>query len=230
MSERAQYLEWKRSTTDMGCMFARMIAVRPEDYGQAVEVVSSSSDPLRVADRIEARIAQLVADPDVHAATLLMPGITTSEQLAKMATALQGRPLWSVTARPLAEFQEADLAAIAITRDIPTEGGEMIPSEALVLGTFPAFPKTRQAPITALEIFTGVPLDFDPKEVEKAASKANLAHIRMPILKEHARARLWAMSQQGRLASLKGEDPRAKAKVALVLPTADAKLAGLLND
>src|SRR5262249_49743225 len=100
------------------------------------------------------------------------------------------------------------------------------PSEALVLGNFDGFPATRRAPVTALEIFVGVPRAMDPKTGEPS-KKANLAHVELVLPTSDAAQNMWDKSVEGRLTSLGGvDDVRAKAKVAFVVSSALAESLG----
>jgi hypothetical protein len=104
-------------------------------------------------------------------------------------------------------------------------GAGQCPSEALVLGPFAGFPNTRKSPLTAIEIFVGEPREFDPKS-GAPTTKANVAHMDMGVMQE-AWEIMWEQSVDGRLASLGGiNDPRAKAKVAFVVPIALAQKLG----
>src|ERR1019366_6806679 len=106
-----------------------------------------------------------------------------------------------------------------LARDVALATGVLVPSEALALGPFDAFPATRMAPVTALEIFVGTPLPLDPKK-KTPTTKANLAHVNVtPPLDQTQFAKTWTKSEVARLASLGGvDDCRAKARVAFVVP------------
>lgn len=224
-SAKDGYLDWKRKTPDMGCVFARLIANTPERYGQRVETVGAASTPTRVAGSICSRIDRMLDDPGTSAGTLLFPGLTDLEGLAKALLALHGRPGWTVGTTPLIHPEAGDLVAVSLVRSIPF-GETTIPSEALVLGPFAEFAPTRRAPVVALELFVGRPLGADPKTGQPTA-KANLAHIEIPAPTPAFYARMWERSQAGRLKSLGGvDDVRAKAKVAFVMPLDMAKKLG----
>lgn len=219
MSVKSDYVEWKRKQPDIGCQFAKLIATRPDRYGQAVLVVNASTSANRIAASIAARITALVADASVAAGALLFPNITNIEQLAGGILALADQQHWHVSAKPLVHDQEGDLVAISACRDIPF-GDSTLPSEALVLGPFDIFPRTRKAPVAALEIFVGPPRQLDPKTAQ-VPTKANLAHMDVYLPSHRAFTRMWDLSAAGRTRSLDGvDDPRAKAKVTLVVTKA----------
>ena len=82
--------------------------------------------------------------------------------------------------------------------------------------------------MTALEMFVGEPMPQDPK-THSPTTKTNLAHMDLSSLDLPVRTidALWLKSQEGRLASLGGnEDPRAKAKVTFVIPVDIARSLG----
>jgi len=51
MSARADYLQWRRGAA-VSCKFARLIALRPGDYGQKIEEIPSRGTPMQVAATI----------------------------------------------------------------------------------------------------------------------------------------------------------------------------------
>jgi hypothetical protein len=236
MSAVAEYLNWRRGP-DVGCVFARAMSHAPHapsDHGQVVEEIADGN-PAAAAVAIASRVQHFVLEPRVLAVTFVMPNIKTLESLLAMALALPKDPTWQVDVQQLEPPPEMDLAAVKVVRDLPFDGGTL-PSEALVLGNFDVFPKTRRAPHAALEIFVGEPAPQDPKE-HKPSTKANLAHIdfrdRTLINRNYdqqAVDMMWEKSKIGRLRSLGVvEDRRAKAKVTFVVPTALARKLGCLS-
>ncbi len=171
MSAADEYLRWRRGP-EIGCVFARAMSKAPGDYGQLVEEIDAD-DPAAVATNIANRVQQLVPTPGVLA--VVLPGIETLEKLMAMALALPTDPTWHVDAWQLDPPPEIDLAAVRVVRDLPFGNGTL-PSEALALGDFDMFPKTRRAPRTAFEIYVGEPAPQDPK-THTPSTKANFAHI-----------------------------------------------------
>jgi hypothetical protein len=233
MSAVDEYLKWRREPA-IGCVFARAMSHAPSDYGQVVEEIVHDN-PATVAATIVTRVQQLVPEPGVLAVAFVLPSIGTLESLLAMVLALPADPTWHVDAWELDPPPKTDLAAIRVVRDLPFGNGTL-PSEALALGNFEVFPKTRRAPHTAFEIYVGEPAPQDPKE-HKPSTKANLAHIdfrdRNVINRDYTQAAvdtMWEKSKAGRLSSLGGiDDKRAKAKVTFVVPTALAKKMGCLS-
>lgn len=201
------------------------MATNPEAFGQRAEVVAGS-DAAALADQIAARITAFVADPTVIAATLVFPDVTRLQTLVHVATALKSYPHWRVRRRVLRPHAStsATFVAFNIVRDIPAQSARC-PSEVLVLGPFQAFPNTRRAPVTALEMFVGVA----PKRQRdgKATKKAHLADVPIEFPTARAFERTWENSKRARLRSLGGiDDKRAKAKVAFVVPMKLARQIG----
>lgn len=220
------YLQWRRRPT-VGCRFAMVASANPHLYGQRVETVFSASPPEAVAKVIASRITQLLADPQVQAAALVLPGLTTLRKTAEVFLALGNEPKWNVQRTILQIDDATSFVAFNITRAIPFAGTE-VPSEALVLGNFPAFPATRRAPVTALEIFVGAPLPNDPGS-GKPTTKGHLAHMDMTFPSPDAFKKLWSQTPATRLAALGGvDDLRAKAKVSFVVPVKLAERIGCM--
>ena len=209
----------------VGWMFARFMSVRWEEFGQHVEEIKSSSTPKRIAAAIARRIAALVADSSVLAATLVLPGIVTIESLLAVALELGRHPGWTVTTSKVVPPPAGNFVAVQLVREIPFGAG-VCPSEALVLGPFCVFPPTRKAPVTALEIFVGDP---GPK-IEKTGgptTKANLANVNLGVeLSRKQIDNMMERSVKGRRESLGGDDNRAKARVSFAVRTTLARKFG----
>lgn len=223
MTLEQQYLDWRRQPA-VGCMFARMIAVRPGHYHQELERLPTRATAQQTAAELATRVDVLIGDTAVSAAAILFPDIGTLEDLTKVLLALRSQPGWTVTTTTLQNPPAGEMVAIHISKQIPFGSGSC-PSEALVLGPFMEFPPTRRAPISALEIYVGEPRPTDPKTGDPT-TKANLAHMEMNFPTDTAFKKTWNKSVDGRLASLGGEDSRAKAKIAFVIPKALADKLG----
>ncbi|HEV2678136.1 MAG TPA: hypothetical protein VGV37_26650 [Aliidongia sp.] len=224
MSPEKKYLDWRKGLP-VGCMFARIVSLHPERHEQAVERLSGIGTPDTIATRIADRVQQLIDAPDVSAAALLFPGISSLARLCRVALALGEKPRWSVTTSPLENTPAGKMVAIHVARDLQFGDG-WVPSEVLILGPFENFPATRRAPIVGFEIFLGAPLPSDPKTGQPTV-KVNLAHMKLPTLTQTAFDKAWDKSVVGRLASLGGvEDGRAKAKVSFTVPVTLARQLG----
>ena len=242
MSASQAYQEWKRTNSAVGCMFARLMATKPQEFGQRIELVSSLN-PKQMANRVAKIVDGHVKDPAVAVVTFVFPKLKGQKglgALAEMACELRSLPEWEVTADKLSKTPDGEVVAVRIARTIPF-GGSTCPSEVLVLGPFAGFPGTRKARVAAMEIFVGAPMEFDPK-TRQPTKKANLAHTSLPSVPPATFDWLWKKSEEGRRSSLgcsqaclgTGDappvchDPRAKAKVAFVVPVKLATSVGLL--
>lgn len=218
------YLDWRRKP-QVGCQFARVAAVNPVRYRQSVEVAPASGTPAQVARSIAARIDRMLADPGVQAAAIVLAGVTTLQRTAEVFLALGDEPKWTTSRTALEVTGHGDMVAFNISREIPFGNGTCS-SEALVMGPFSDFPATRRAPVTAIEIFVGIPLSADPGS-GKPTVKAHLAHMATPMMPQKAYNNLWEKTIAGRIESLNGvDDVRAKAKVSFVIPLPLAKQIG----
>jgi hypothetical protein len=225
MSSRDEYLKWRRQSA-VGCVFARLMAAHSDRFGQKIEEIRIRvGTPMKIAGAIAARVDRLVTDPAISAATILLPRIDTLESLLAVTLALRSYPKWTVTTAMIQAPPPEDLVAVRVVREIPF-GEQMCPSEALILGPFEGFPPTRQAPITVIELFVGLPMPIDPKN-HQPTTKANLAHVDLgPDFTQELIDNMWERSIEGRTRSLGGEDNRAKAKVSFVVPRSFARDSG----
>ena len=224
MSPKEQHIAWRRTQPDVGCAFARLIAARPEKYGQRVIPVSSPPAPSKVAKEVAEIVTKLISDKSATAAALVFPNLTTLEGTAAAMLALDEEPLWGVTTSTVKEPSPGEFVALHVVREIPF-GEHSCPSEALVFGNFPEFPPTRCSPVTALELFVGELRPRGPLD-DKPTTKGNLAHIELNLPTHEAFLRMWSKSVELRAASLGGEDNRAKAKVSMVITPAIAEKLG----
>lgn len=217
MTPKAAYTEWKRKQIDVGCQFAKLIATQPDRYGQSLHVIGASSSPGRIAASVAKSVGELIDNPNVSAAALLLPNVTSLEQFARGVWALGKHDGWAVDKKSLIHPTEGKLVAICVSRIIPATPGAFLPSEILAFGPFDLFPRTRKAPIPAIELFVGVPMALDPK-TKQPPTKVNLAHLDVNLPTHRAFEKMWDNSVKGRTRSLDGvDDPRAKAKVSLVV-------------
>lgn len=221
-----EYQRWRRLEPAVGCKFARVISINPSRYGQIFEIVPNAATLPRVAENVAARVNALVENKFVSAAALLFPYLKTLEDTARVMLGLGNQPLWTVTPTEIENEIVGKMVAIRVVRAIPF-GKKTCNSESLVLGPFGDFPPTRRSPITAMEIYVGDPLEFDPK-TGAPTKQANLAHIiRREAYGEKPYDTVWQDSIDGREASLgTKDDNRAKAKVTLVVPIPLARRLG----
>lgn len=226
MRRTERYVEWKRMKNDVACGFARLMAANPNGFGQRLEEVTNAT-AAAIAARVADRVTAAIADDSVDALTLVLPEITTPSTLVEIALDLKMRPGWAVEHWTLPSTPAGPLVAFGITHEVKLASRATVPSEALVLGPFEAFPVTRAAPVAALELFVGTPPNIDPK-TKSTPTKANLAHVNVtPPLTQANFDRVWASTIRNRLAVLGGvDDVRARAKVAFVVRPAVAHALG----
>lgn len=222
MSPEKEYLKWRQSPR-VGCLFARKIAIKPSQYSQRIFHISTAEAPDRVANKIAGAVNTAIADGGASAVLLLFPALTSLEETARIMLALGSEPEWTVTPRAI-PAPPPGYRALNIVRAINFGTGSC-PSEALVLGSFPDFPPTRRAPITALELFIGEPRPMGPLD-DEATTKANLAHMPMHLPSHDMFMAMWHGSHDGRSRELGGADNRAKAKVSMALPLTMANRLG----
>ena len=227
MSAKDDYLAWRRQPF-IGCMFARMMSVNPGDYGQIVTEIPADDSPAAVAAAVAQHIDACVVDAQITAAAIVLPGITTLRDLARMALALGDLPNWGMSTYLMDPPPALPLVVMSLVRQLPFTNNETRPSEVLILGPFPEFPATRRAPMTALEVFVGVPLPQDPK-THDPTTRAQLAHMdlmdRAIVKRDFTQEQvdiLWSRSEKGRRESIGGDggDNRARARVSFVIPVA----------
>ena len=204
-------------TRAVGCVFARLLAKKPDKYGQRFVSIPKFQTVDRTAKKIATTVGRLIDDTEVSDAILLFPDITKLKYLAEVMLELGKQPQWDVGTRKLDPLPAGEFIAFRVARDIPCSE-EWWPSEALVFGDFPEFPATRRSPVTALEIFVGEPRRKGPWGKKDSPKQANLAHIELNLADHDDFKNMWERSITGRTASLDDpNDTRAKAKVAFVV-------------
>lgn len=221
-----RYREWKLKRPDVGCVFARYMASRPKEFGQRT-LVLPGKDPAKLAAVIAAQTAAAIEAPEANAVAFVLPEVRSLRTLARIALELSAQPGWAVKARLLKKTPAGKVVALNVVRHIPM-GTTTCPSETLMLGPFRVFPKTRRAPVAALEVFVGKPPPYAKDGTP--TQKAHLALVPMHGLPSASTFEtMWRNTEKGRLASLGGKDDhRAKAKVALVMPVSLATALGCM--
>jgi len=218
-----KYREWKRINFDVGCVFARLMATKPDEYGQRAEVISGAN-PEAVASKIESMVTVFVSDPEVVAAAFVLPTIKSLPAVVRVALALGSKPNWTVSRSILQGTPKGDVVAFNLVRHVPMSA-TTCPSESLLLGPFKEFPNTRRAPVTALELFVGVPPTH--KHDGSPTTKVHLADVPIQFPTAAAFDSMWESTKKARLRSLGGaDDARAKAKVTFSIPMSVATKLG----
>lgn len=220
-SPKQKYVDWKRKNADVGCLFARYLANKPEVDGFSIVEIQSGANARNLASSLNRIVSQAVADPKMMALTIVIPNMTDLEVIFSAALMLSEMDRWNCSYAPIEHASGDGLSSVQLTFDLEREDGELIPSEGLLLGPFTEFPNTRRAPVAAFEIYVGKPKTLDAVS-KKPTDRANLAHIDSRPLTEEMANRMVANTVASRRKSLglaDGEDDkRAKAKVSFVVP------------
>jgi hypothetical protein len=212
-----RYRRWKRFQPDVGCVFARYMANKPNEFGQRAVLINGHKASA-VAAEIAIRVTEFIDDPTIVAGALVLPELTTLTRVVRVALALanRGEGAWKVTRAILRETPVGDVVAFNVVRRLPMTHSTC-PSEALLLGPFNEFPNTRRAPVTALELFVGVPPTH--KHSGESTKKVHLADVPIPLPAESVFNSMWERTVEARRKSLGGvNDERAKAKVTFSIP------------
>jgi len=221
------YRAWKNKNKSVGCVFARLLAVAKSQgrFGYRAEQVEGSN-ARALATEVDQRVTDGIAAQGVNGLALVLPGVGSLNLLVDVVSELSGKEEWAMERSLLLATPVGEAVAFRISRAIPFEEGT-IQSEMLVLGPFPQeFPNTRCAPVTAFEIYVGVPpppVDF----MGTPTKKGHLALIKIDHLNQEAIQNLAKETKAIRLESLGGiDDPRAKAKVSFSVPMSVASALG----
>ena len=145
----AVYLDWLRRP-QVGCVFAQLLARPRRRMSMRTAVVRSSSglvDPSQLADHVASVVEESVGDPSAEALSVLLPQIRDRELLARFAWELGTRPSWTVEQEHL---WRGTLVLVGLRVAIAAD----VVAETLGMGPFSIFPRTRQCPITTLEVRT----------------------------------------------------------------------------
>lgn len=220
-----RYRLWKSKNPDVGCVFARYMAMKPGEFGQREAVITGRNASAVAAD-IDGRITEFVDDPSAVAGTLVLPDLKTLADVVGVALALDGKGEWKVTRSLLEGTPGGDVVAFNVVRHVPM-GDTICPSEALLLGPFKNFPNTRRAPVTALEMFVGIPPTH--KHSGEPTTKVHLADVPLQYPAPAVFNTMWESTRNARRKSLGGvDDARAKAKVTFCIPIALATKMGCM--
>lgn len=224
VSHKSEYLAWKKSAS-VGCNFARYAALRPDDHGQALATLKGDTAP-SLATRIDKHIGRLLTERKATAATLLLPEVSELKTVVQVALQLGTKLAWKVTRTHVTDTAAGHVVAFEVSREIPTNEGGVVASQALVLGNFGVFPPTRRAPLTALELFLGPCPHADPSGNPRTKANLDLLVASMP-LGDTEIANMWDRTCELRRKVLgANDDLRAKARVAFVVPLALAREMG----
>lgn len=191
---------------ETGCSFAALAARDPSKYGWHRVVIEPNASWIDVA------IAEAVADPDTSTLSLIIPSITTSEELWEFLLELQQSRFIFVG---LDEVIGAD-RCIGLRARV----GEY-QSWISGFGNFPSMPITRRAPFVELVLRTKPRPNYSVILKEAPAMVIHLADMHLRGITREAFAALWQSSLR-RTAAILGHAPdlRSAAKTSFVFPVA----------
>ena len=213
----AVYLDWLRRS-QVGCVFAQLLARPVHRMSVRTATVRSSSglvDPSELADQVAKLVDESVEEPSTEALSVLLPQVRNDEVLARFAWELGNRPNWIIE-------QEHPWRRTLVLVGLRVAIAPDVVAETLGMGPFPIFPRTRQCPITALEIRTKTTRAKRSKysSDHRAAHLADLPTEHMLTPTEHG-VRFTEFTPRLKQRILGGvEDSRAKAGVTYSVPAA----------
>ena len=209
------------STAQQGCRFASFLSNNPLGHGWGRIVVpgAGAADWSHEAwDEIGALVQGAITNPESQALSILFPSVISSEGLADLILNLQHRLGWIARECAVTDDDEyGPLVGLELRMPLNSD----TESWPLLLGPFEFMPITRCSPITE------VALVVKPKTFPLRSLRINpdpaAAHLAdMPItLDDDAFDALWVSTERQKALILDGQpEPRAKAKMTLVIPTA----------
>ena len=211
---RAVYLDWLLRP-QVGCVFAQLLA-RPthrERSGMRMAVARGASGlghPRELAQQIANLTREAVEDPSSQALSVLLPQVLDDAKLTELAWELGKQPGWSIEREDL---WRGTLVLVGIRVRIAATTH----AETLGLGPFPIFPRTRQCPVTTLEVRTK-PSGAKRSRQQSGYLASHLADITMTLPKEDYRRRRVVFTPWLRKRILGTNDRRAKAGVTYSVP------------
>lgn len=184
----------------------------PEKYHILVIDLSGEPDlPTAVAQEVQ----RLIDDPQAEGAVLLLPQITTPQQIVQLLTRLEQEAGWLVRDDRV-EVDGTEYAVLGVDVPVGRDEDADVLSELLVFADFDYLPVTRRAPCSALTLRTKAAQSDKPLP-GRSERRANLAAIHIDIPPK-AFDELTKKSEELR-AELDGPDnPFARARVAIGLP------------
>ena len=205
------YRDWQRRPP-VACVFARLMALNPEPYDIAWEVVpglialgDAKETARRIADLVEPAIGQ------EEAIAVLIPGVETPESLIGICKALGHCPDWTTRA-PFNPSDKFERRYIRITTVVAPD----VEAEVLGVAPFDFLPITRRSPIFALHVRTKAEGAKD--RGQGASKRVHLADIAWPEERTHHKDQFWGQTIRHRLERLGGDNSAARARITLAIP------------
>lgn len=209
------------STAQQGCRFASFLSNNPLGHGWGRIVVPGAGAAdwsLAAWDELGTLVQDAISNPESQALSILFPSVVSSEGLADLILHLEHRLGWTAHERAVTDDPEyGHLTGLELRLPLNSE----TESWPLLLGPFEFMPITRRSPIA--EVALVVKAKTFPLRSTRINPDPAAAHLAdMPItLDDDAFDALWASTERQKALMLDGQpEPRAKAKVTLVIPTA----------
>jgi len=206
----ADFFRWAK-TKSIGCMFARAMFSDTSHYKIKVKTLAAGTRASEIAEEI----ATAVASPDAEGLVLLVPAVTTTEQMAALLRDLRSVPGW--LARET-EVEWLGQVYVVLGLDVPVgnEAGAPVLSELVAFGPMEYVPETRRSPVTAITLRTKPTNSLEPLP-DRDERRANLAAIPIDV---PARTfdQLWKMSEDLKSALVGKGNPLVRARVTFPVP------------
>lgn len=212
------YRHWQRQP-QIACAFAQIIAENPAAHGIRTKVVGDNvnlADVTCTAESVSTFVEEVIADPGIKGATVLIPGLLDVAVLVAFCCALATQQRWKLRAE-LNPSDRQSRVYVELKREVGVnEEGKIVLAEVLGFGPFNFLPLTRRAPVTALELRTKPDNAGAPKNAFKQP-RAHLADLRIDMDFPTVR-RVWARTEDARIEVLGGDDSAARARITFAIP------------
>lgn len=198
------------------CAFAAYMSSRRDEVGWRTVVVGQRADAAADAAAVHAALDPTYQAPEVEVVSIVLPYVTTAEQVAALVSAMARHEAWSVTDNGTETDPDlGQLVRLGLTVDLGICCGPEFPflSEVLVFGPIATFGRTRWAP------FFEIAVRVKPPRKRPRHRRAFMAHVLIPGL-EYSEMRDWGRQTKAQRTARLGadHDKRAKARVAVTLP------------
>lgn len=216
------------STSQQGCHFATFLSATEDHVWDRVVVPGADRSEWDASQwaQLNTAVRQSIEDPETHALSIIFPAVTSVAGLIDLTLYFEHHLGWSLHHRVLQDDAEHGALTCAELR-FPLND-DNVEAWPIGLGPFEFFPITRCSPmmeiafVTKPKVFPLRParLARDPG-AENQKKEGHLADMPLGSLDEVAYGDLWdATVRRKRSVLADPRDPRAKAKMTLVIPTA----------
>lgn len=198
------------------CTFAAYMSSRRDEVGWKTAVLEPGVDASADAAAIHDALEPTYQAPEAEVVSVVVPHVTTVEQVATLIRAVTRHEAWSVTDNGTESDEDlGELVRLGLTVDLGKCFAPEFPflSEVLVFGPIVTFGRTRWAP------FFEIAVRVKPPRKRPRDRRAFMAHVPIPGL-DNAELRDWFRQTEAQRTARLGpdHDERAKARVAVALP------------